>query len=89
MKGYYTVRLVAEDFPVSERMALEERFVAALEAHLGGHDMATALLLDASVHRERLLQVQTACAVAEAAVWGPNAPKERRFELRTFSALDL
>lgn len=30
MKGYYTVRLVAEGFTAAQRMAIEARYVSAL-----------------------------------------------------------
>ncbi|MDB5957290.1 hypothetical protein [Ramlibacter sp.] len=89
MKGYYTVKLVGDHFRSSERMALEAKYAAALEARLGGPERALVLILEAATDGGRMTAVRAACALAEAAVWADNPLPEARFEIEAFTALDL
>lgn len=96
MKGYYTVKLTGGDLPVVERIALETRYVEALELALGGTDRVRELCLAAATatpHNTppaldpRLLR---ACEHAESAAWGARVKADgARFALAAWSAADL
>jgi hypothetical protein len=97
MKGYYTVKLMGGDLPGADRIALETRYVQALESALGGHERVVHLCLAAAAEARRgstLAQVppelKQACASAEADAWGTRTkPEGARFAVSAWSAADL
>jgi hypothetical protein len=97
MKGYYTVKLMGGDLPKSERIALETRYVQALEAALGGHARVADLCLaaasaarDGTSHPQLPLALQQGCDHAEAQAWRTRARVEgARFSLSAWCAADL
>jgi hypothetical protein len=97
MKGYYTVKLVGGDLPNAERIALETRYVHALESALGGHDRVLDLCLTAAaaagngaMHAQLAPELQNACDRAEADAWETrNKVAGARFSLSAWSATDL
>lgn len=97
MKGYYTVKLMGGDLPKSERIALETRYVQALEAALGGHARVAELCLaaasaarDGASHPPLAPELQQACDHAEAQAWRTRPRVEGvRFSLSAWCATDL
>jgi hypothetical protein len=97
MKGYYTVKLMGGDLPQTERIALETRYVHALEAQLGGHARVADLCLAAAsavrsgaAHPALAPALQQACDHAEALAWQARPKVEgARFSLSAWSAADL
>jgi hypothetical protein len=97
MKGYYTVKLVGGDLPNAERIALETRYVHALESSLGGHERVLDLCLAAAaaagngaLQPQLAPELQDACDRAEADAWEKrNKVAGARFSLSAWSATDL
>lgn len=97
MKGYYTVKLVGGDLPKAERIALETRYVQALESALGGRARVLDLCLTAAaavgngaLQPQLAPELQNACDHAEANAWKARARVEgARFSLSAWSAADL
>ena len=98
MKGYYTVKLVGGDLPKAERIALETRYVQALESALGGRARVLDLCLTAAaaaagnwaLHPQLAPELQDACDRAEADAWQTRTRVVgTRFSLSAWSASDL
>jgi hypothetical protein len=101
MKGYYTIKLMGSDLPGAERIALETRYVQALESALGGHERVVHLCLAAAAAARNTEsqvavpvqvphELKAACDSAEADAWGAcSKPKDARFSLSAWSAADL
>jgi hypothetical protein len=97
MKGYYTVKLVGGDLPKAERIALETRYVHALESALGGSARVLDLCLTAAaaagngaLQPQLAPELQDACDRAEADAWQERTRVVgARFSLSAWSATDL
>ena len=96
MKGYYTVKLVGGDLPKTERIALETRYVKALESALGGRARVLDLCLTAAAAAgngatpQLASELQDACDRAEANAWEARIRVVgARFSLSAWSAADL
>jgi hypothetical protein len=89
MKGYYTVRLVADGFTAAQRMAIEARYVRALEAALGGHEEAVRLMLEAAQSEESRERVRAACAQVQGALCAEPGLEAARFQVQASAAVDL
>lgn len=97
MKGYYTVKLVGGELPPADRIALETRYVAALESALGGaHQVRDECLAAAALARQGSSQpaltphLQQACELAELRAWEARTRVQgARFSLSAWSAADL
>jgi hypothetical protein len=92
VKGYYTVKLTGGDMPMAERIALETRYVQALEAALGGADRVRDLCLAAARMQPpaRGPELRSACEQAQAVAWGAHGVVEgARFHVAAWTADDL
>jgi len=87
MKGYYTVGLVGEGVSTAERIVLETRFAAMLEAHVGGRERTVSLVLAAADDPASREALQLACQKIEAALWTDHP--RGRFAVRAWAAIDL
>jgi hypothetical protein len=88
MNGYYTVQLTSTDLPVGERIALETLYAEVLEATLGGHNKATAILLGAGTQHGVREDVKNALQAAETEVRARGFPGAT-FAVRAWAAFDL
>ena len=92
MKGYYTVKLTGGELPMAERIALETRYVQALEMALGGAERVRDLCLAAASTQPPALgpELRGACERAQAAAWGAQGEVEgARFHVSAWTADDL
>jgi hypothetical protein len=94
VKGYYTVKLAGGDLPMAERIALETRYVQALEAALGGAERVRDLCLAAAASGARppVLppELRGACEQAQESAWGTRAKIDgARFHIAAWTADDL
>ena len=92
MKGYYTVKLTGGDVPMAERIALETRYVQALELALGGAERVRDLCLAAACTQPPALgpELRGACERAQASAWGAQGPVDgARFHVSAWTADDL
>ena len=92
MKGYYTVKLTGGDLPMAERIALETRYVHALEAALGGAERVRDLCLAAAGAQPPVLgpELRRACEQAQQQAWGVRGIVDgARFHVSAWTADDL
>jgi hypothetical protein len=92
VKGYYTVKLTGGDVPMAERIALETRYVQALETALGGPERVRDLCLAAACTQPPALgpELRNACERAQASAWGAQGPVDgARFQVSAWTADDL
>ena len=92
MKGYYTVKLSGGELPMAERIALETRYVQALESALGGAQRVRDLCLAAAVTQPPTLgpELRGACERAQASAWGPHGVVDgAHFHVCAWTADDL
>jgi hypothetical protein len=92
VKGYYTVKLTGGDMPMAERIALETRYVQALEAALGGAERVRDLCLAAPCTQPPALgpELRGACERAQAMAWGAQGEiGGARFHVSAWTADDL
>jgi hypothetical protein len=94
VKGYYTVKLSGGDLPMAERIALETRYVQALEAALGGAERVRDLCLAAAAGDARppvlAPELRSACEQAQERAWGGRAKVDgAHFHVAAWTADDL
>ncbi len=96
MKGYYTVKLTGGDMPMAERIALETRYVQALETALGGAERVRDLCLAAACTLPPTLgpELRDACERAQVLAWGTVSGKQgavegARFHVSAWTPDDL
>jgi hypothetical protein len=92
VKGYYTVKLTGGDLPMAERIALETRYVQALEAALGGAERVRDLCLAAAGAQPPALgpELRSACDRAQDITWGLRGKVDgAHFQVSAWTADDL